>query len=76
MQSALASAVEHLIKKFGLQGHVFLLKADGGTMSLQESLMRPVESILSGPAASTMGAIALAEVDHINTVVLDIGNDY
>lgn len=73
VQSALASAVEHLIKKFGLQGHVFLLKADGGTMSLQESLMRPVESILSGPAASTMGAIALAEVDHINTVVLDIG---
>lgn len=73
VQSALAAAVGQVIKEFGLSGKTYLLKADGGTMSLEESLLRPVESILSGPAASAMGAISLAEVDKTNAVVLDIG---
>jgi len=51
---------------------VEILKADGGTMSLQAARHRPCETVFSGPAASTMGAWALKRSDK-NSVVLDIG---
>lgn len=49
-----------------------ILKADGGTMPLKHALQYPCETILSGPAASTMGAIAVAG-KSATAVVLDIG---
>lgn len=49
-----------------------ILKADGGTMSLANSVKYPCETIFSGPAASTMGAMALADRGK-TAVVLDIG---
>ncbi len=49
-----------------------ILKADGGTMPLQHALQYPCETILSGPAASTMGAKAITG-HNTNAVVLDIG---
>ena len=54
-------------------GKAFLLKANGGTMRLAESARRPIEAILSGPAASTMGALALAANPGANAAVIDIG---
>ncbi|MGB4451669.1 MAG: hydantoinase/oxoprolinase family protein, partial [Bacillota bacterium] len=66
-----------MIRKFLVRGknvtQVFLLKADGGTMQLEDSLVRPVETILSGPAASIMGAEALSAYPDSNTVIVDIG---
>lgn len=53
--------------------NVLILKADGGTMTLADSLERPVETILSGPAASIMGAQALSKYVDENIVVIDIG---
>ncbi|HOQ23477.1 MAG TPA: hydantoinase/oxoprolinase family protein [Bacillota bacterium] len=52
---------------------VFLLKADGGTIEMEKAVNRPVETILSGPAASVMGALALTEPSESCVVVLDIG---
>ena len=52
---------------------VFLLKADGGTISLEKGVTRPIETILSGPAASVMGVLALTNAQESCTVVLDIG---
>jgi N-methylhydantoinase A/oxoprolinase/acetone carboxylase beta subunit len=49
-----------------------ILKADGGTMTLDASRGRPCETVFSGPAASTMGGTALMR-DHLNSVVVDIG---
>lgn len=51
---------------------IYILKADGGTLPLDGAVKRPVETILSGPAASTLGAIALAPPGQ-TMVVLDIG---
>lgn len=51
---------------------VYLLKADGGSVNLEFSFHRPIETILSGPAASLMGALALSEQIE-NGVVVDIG---
>lgn len=52
--------------------HIDILKADGGTMVLNKSMQKSCETVFSGPAASTMGALALLG-DHANAVVLDIG---
>ncbi|NLS44724.1 MAG: hydantoinase/oxoprolinase family protein [Firmicutes bacterium] len=65
------------IREFMVRGknvrNVFLLKADGGTMRLEDSLIRPIETILSGPAASIMGAESLSAYPYLNTVIIDIG---
>lgn len=52
---------------------VLILKADGGTMALQESALKPIETILSGPAASTMGVQALTSREDANYLIVDIG---
>ncbi|MEA1959759.1 MAG: hydantoinase/oxoprolinase family protein [Bacillota bacterium] len=51
---------------------VDILKADGGTLPLDISGSQPCETIFSGPAASTMGAVALTR-KKTNAVVIDIG---
>jgi len=51
---------------------IYILKADGGTLPLEKSVDMPVETIFSGPAASTMGVMALTPPDQ-TSVVVDIG---
>lgn len=60
------------LKSIGIAAPVNILKADGGTMPLAVSRKIPVESILSGPAASIMGIIALSSIKD-DSVILDIG---
>jgi N-methylhydantoinase A/oxoprolinase/acetone carboxylase beta subunit len=65
-------AVMKTVSQSGINAPVNILKADGGTMPVQVSRETPVESILSGPAASIMGIIALCNIEH-DSVILDIG---
>ena len=65
-------AVKDSLKKKGLEIPIFVLKADGGTMSLEATMEVPGQTILSGPAASVMGALPFA-ADTEDTLVLDIG---
>ncbi len=65
-------AVKESLKKKGLEIPIFVLKADGGTMSLEATMEVPGQTILSGPAASVMGALPFASVTE-DTLVLDIG---
>ncbi|HAN86794.1 MAG TPA: hydantoinase, partial [Firmicutes bacterium] len=71
-QSRFAEMIQSLLARSGVE-RVFILKADGGTMRLKESMLRPIETILSGPAASTMGAQALTRHHGANAVIVDIG---
>ena len=48
--------IENLLQTDTDIAQVLVLKADGGTMRLRDSAVRPVETILSGPAASIMAA--------------------
>ena len=48
-----------------------VLKGDGTFMNLSKAKSRPVETILSGPAASLMGGKQLSKTDRC--IVLDIG---
>lgn len=67
-----ADAIEQSAREFGITAPIHILKADGGTMPLAVSRELPVESILSGPAASVMGIIALCDIRE-DCVILDIG---
>lgn len=69
---AFAGAVEQSMGGFGIKAPLNILKADGGTMPLAVSMDLPVETILSGPAASVMGIVALCEMDQ-DSIILDIG---
>lgn len=64
--------IEAAFQERNIKAEVHILKADGGTMPLDVSRQRPCETVFSGPAASTMGAVALTG-DKTNTVVVDIG---
>ena len=66
------AAVKQSLEQKGLIIPIHLLKADGGTMSFEASLDFPGQTILSGPSASVMGAIAFAP-ETGETLVLDIG---
>lgn len=65
-------AVKLSLEEKGLTVPILILKADGGTMSLESSMEFPGQTVLSGPAASIMGAIPYAP-DNQDAIVLDIG---
>jgi N-methylhydantoinase A/oxoprolinase/acetone carboxylase beta subunit len=67
-----ATAIEKSILGNGVKARINILKADGGTMPLSVSRLFPVETILSGPAASVMGIIALCDISE-DSIILDIG---
>jgi N-methylhydantoinase A/oxoprolinase/acetone carboxylase beta subunit len=65
-------AVQDSLAAKGLKLPLRLLKADGGNMNFESSIDYPVQTILSGPAASVMGAVAFGQADE-DTLVMDIG---
>ncbi|MDO7787418.1 hydantoinase/oxoprolinase family protein [Desulforamulus aquiferis] len=67
-----ANAVRDSMLRRNITGSVFILKADGGTLPLTASEQVPVETIFSGPAASTLGVQALTPPGETSLVV-DIG---
>ncbi len=70
--AAFAEAAKHSTKRFGINQQPAIIKADGGTMSLDEAANFPLESVFSGPAASIMGILTLTNCQE-DALVLDIG---
>jgi len=64
--------VQKFVAKIGLSIPVYILKADGGTLLIDQSLNCPVQTIHSGPAAGVMGVLATACIRE-DAVALDIG---
>lgn len=67
-----ADAIHKALVKKRMRPRVSILKADGGTLPLSMARHFPVESILSGPAASVMGVMALSGLTG-DALMLDIG---
>ena len=59
--------------KAGIRAPIYILKADGGTFEIRRSAEQPVQTILSGPAASVMGILSLADCAGKDAVALDMG---
>ena len=55
----------------GIDARLMVVRGDGALMSAEQARMRPIETILSGPAASIVGARWLTGVE--NALVSDIG---
>jgi len=63
--------VEGALRMRSLNAPIMVYKGDGSLMSVEKAKTRPVETILSGPAASLQGGRVLSGLD--NCIVLDIG---
>ncbi len=74
LHSRFLGAVENALAGAGVRAAVRLLKADGGAVPLSLSRREPVQSILSGPAASVMGVLALCPAAREGcALLLDMG---
>ncbi len=71
MVCSLLDAVAAALAERGIAAPVMVVKGDGSLISAELARERPVETILSGPAASVVGAMALGGAS--NTVVVDMG---
>lgn len=78
LNARLIAPISHLIRTVRsvlaakeVTAPLMVVKGDGSMMGADVAMVRPVETILSGPAASIIGAIHLA--DSPVTVVSDIG---
>ncbi|HBN83283.1 MAG TPA: methylhydantoinase, partial [Clostridiales bacterium] len=59
------------LKSRGILAPVVIVRGDGSIMSLEFALKRPVETLLSGPAASIHGGMFLS--DHKDQIIIDMG---
>lgn len=70
--NSFSNSIRKAMKRENVSAPIYVLKADGGTASLEAAEKRPVETILSGPAASIMGINALLPTVK-DAIQLDIG---
>ena len=67
----LIRAIKLILEERNIHAPVMMVKGDGSLISADTALARPVETILSGPAASVMGAAQLQP--HQNAIIADMG---
>ena len=67
----LVKATESIMQKQGLRCPLMVVKGDGSLLHSDFARTRPVETVLSGPAASLSGAAFLAGTD--TALIADIG---
>lgn len=64
-------AVKTVLKDNHIEAPVMVVKGDGSLISEEKAFERPIETILSGPAASVVGATFLTGIETV--VTLDMG---
>ncbi len=69
--AALIAAVQVAMARYGIRAPLRVVKGDGTLADAERIALRPIETILSGPAASTIGARFLS--GRSDLVVADIG---
>lgn len=67
----LTAATQKFLKEAGINAPLMVVRGDGALVSAAFAAERPIETILSGPAASLVGARFLTGLD--NAFVSDIG---
>lgn len=63
--------VERTFRGKGITAPIMVYKGDGSVLGLEEARIHPIETILSGPAASSMGGMILSGYE--DCVMVDIG---
>ena len=66
--------LEHGLRGLGIGAPVLSTKSNGGVMTASEAGLRPVETLLSGPAAGVIGASFVArQAGHERVITFDMG---
>jgi len=68
---ALIDSVKRMLHMRQIDAPLMMVKGDGTLISVASALQRPVGTVLSGPAASVLGACALSGLQ--NAIVADMG---
>ena len=71
MIDRLIGRAEDVLRQIGVGAPLMVVRGDGALISSGQARERPIETILSGPAASIVGARWMTGVDH--ALVSDIG---
>ena len=71
MISDLIAATENSLTAHGISAPLMLVRGDGSLVSAEFAKLRPIETILSGPAASLIGAAELT--GETDALISDIG---
>ena len=62
------------IEAQGIDSDLHIMQSNGGTMSADAAVEKPVHTILSGPAAGVIGSVGLAaQAGELNTISVDMG---
>lgn len=69
--SEFIASVKLSLSRLRVEAPVYIVRSDGSLMSADFAVLRPVETLLCGPAASVAGAAVLT--NEQNAVVVDIG---
>ena len=69
--SDLIKATEKVLSDYKIDAPLMIVRGDGTLMSAQTAMDRPVDTLLSGPAASILGTKHLSGLD--NALIVDMG---
>jgi N-methylhydantoinase A/oxoprolinase/acetone carboxylase beta subunit len=67
----LVGSVQTILARHEIDAPLMLVKGDGSLASLANAIEKPIGTVLSGPAASVIGACQLSGLD--NAIVADMG---
>lgn len=67
----LIASVQKILSRHRIDAPLMLVKGDGSLASLDNAIEKPIGTVLSGPAASVIGACRLSGLD--NAIVADMG---
>jgi len=69
--SEFIAAVKKALAIRGIEASLIIVRSDGSLMSEEFATLRPVETLLCGPAASAIGGTRLS--DNPNSIIIDMG---
>ena len=67
----LVNSVQTILARHDIEAPLMLVKGDGSLASLENAIEKPIGTVLSGPAASVIGACQLSGLE--NAIVADMG---
>lgn len=63
--------VKQVLAEEGIKARILIVNADGSITDVEEAMEKPIKTILSGPASSTIGGLFLSGID--NGIIVDMG---